>query len=88
MKQNFSYRTAEKDPKVIENPVQQSSRDCLSLGTNVDLSMGVDHGKQLVRDNTDHTDLEELRLSELMPYQNDHAQLEKRELSSQSFPFD
>lgn len=27
------YRTVGEDPKVTENPVQQSSRDCLSLGT-------------------------------------------------------
>lgn len=32
-------------------------------------------------DNTNHTDLVEFRLSELMPYKNEHAQLEKESLT-------
>lgn len=42
--------------------------------------MEADHHKQLL--NTNHMDLVEFRLSELMPYKNEHAQLQKESLTA------
>lgn len=45
--------------------------------------MEADHHKQLL--NTNHMDLVEFRLSELMPYKNEHAQLQKESLTANCF---
>lgn len=41
--------------------------------------------RSYLRDNTDHTDLVETRLSELTPYKNDHAEFEKESLTAGCF---
>lgn len=48
-KSNLFLKIAQEDPKAIENSLQLSSRDSLSLVTNADLLIGVDHHEWRLR---------------------------------------